>query len=322
MIFMAKLRLRTLKINNNSNKTVAEIHEEYMSYCKSIGQREGTLESKALLYKYQIPKIVNVEDTINQFNKHLIEKHINEMIDKGHKGNYYKTFMIKLKAFLSYCFKREYLENFEVKIPNVLLEKKAIYTEAEVETLLRKPNLKECLVGDYRSWVSINFLIATGCRSEMLLNVRVKDINFENENILFRHMKTKRQINVRLSDTLKVVLQEYIPNLQLKDDDILFPKLNGEKMCYNTLHQNITSYFKHCKVKMRGVNTFRNTFSTLFIKNGGDIYRLKTQLAHTQITTTERYINLLPLELQDDLLRYNPLDVLSKKNRKMKFDRK
>ena len=82
---MAKLRLRTLKINNNSNKTVAEIHEEYMNYCKSIGQREGTLESKGLFYKYQFPKIVNVEDTINQFNKHIIEKHINEMIDKGHK---------------------------------------------------------------------------------------------------------------------------------------------------------------------------------------------------------------------------------------------
>lgn len=52
VIFMAKLRLRTLKINNNSNKTVVEIHEEYMSYCKSIGQREGTLESKGLFYQF------------------------------------------------------------------------------------------------------------------------------------------------------------------------------------------------------------------------------------------------------------------------------
>lgn len=177
-------------------------------------------------------------------------------------------------------------------------------------------------MGNYTSWVCINFFIATGCRSETLLNVRVKDINFDNENILFRHMKTKRQINVPLPDALKVVLQEYISNLQLKDDDILFSKLNGEKMCYSTLYQNITSCFKYCKVKMRGVNTFRNTLSTLFIRNGGDIYRLKAQLAHTQITTTERYINLLPVELKDNLLRYNPLDVISKKNRKVKLDRK
>lgn len=316
---MAKLKLKTLKINNNSSKTIAEIHKEYIDYCKAIGQREGTLESKGTFYKYELPKIVNIEGSINQLTKSLIEKHINEMIDKGYKGNYYQTFVIKIKAFLSYCFKREYLEEFEVKIPNILLEKKAIYTEKEIEILLKKPNLKECLVGDYRSWATINFLLATGCRSETLLNMRVKDVNFETESILFRHMKTKRQITVPLSDTLKVVLQEYISNLQLKGNDILFPKLNGEKMSYNTLHQNISNYFKHCKIKMKGVNTFRNTFSTMFIRNGGDIYRLKAQLAHSRITTTERYVNLLPLELKDDLLRYNPLDVISKKNRKMKL---
>ena|GEM_PF-5014564 len=67
------------------------------------------------------------------------------------------------------------------------------------------------------------------------LTLRTLKINFQNENILFRHMKTKRQINVVLSDTLKIVLQEYTQNLQLKDDDILFPKLNGEKLRYNPL---------------------------------------------------------------------------------------
>lgn len=319
---MAKLKLRTLKINNNTNKTIAEIHKEYMDYCKAIGQREGTLESKSIFYKYSFSKIVDLDGSINQLTKSLIERHINEMIDKGYKGNYYQTFVIKTKAFLSYCFKREYLEEFEIRIPNILLEKKAVYTEKEMEILLKKPNLKECLVGDYRSWATVNFLLATGCRSETLLNMRVKDVNFETESVLFRHMKTKRQITVPLSDTLKVVLQEYISNLQLKSDDFLFPKLNGEKMSYNTLHQNISTYFKHCKIKMKGVNTFRNTFSTMFIKNGGDIYRLKAQLAHSRITTTERYVNLLPLELKDDLLRYNPLDVISKKNRKMKIDRK
>lgn len=118
---MAKLKLKTLKINNNCNKTIAEIHGEYMDYCKAIGQRDGTLESKSAFYKYEFPKIVNVEGSINQFTKQLIEKHINNMIDKGYKGNYYQTFV-------------------------------------------------------------------TGCRSETLLNLRIKDVNFETDSILFRHM--------------------------------------------------------------------------------------------------------------------------------------
>jgi integrase/recombinase XerD len=321
VILMAKLRLKTLRINNNSVKTISECYSEYMDYCKAIGQREGTLISKKRFYTYELLKLVKQEDTIENLTKEKIQKHINFMIEQGYKGNYYQTFVIKLRAFLTFCFKREYLTKFDVKIPNILLEKKVVYTEEEVRALLKKPNLNTCLVGDYRSWVMINFLLATGCRSETLLNVKVKDINFELEYILFSHMKTKRQVTVPLSNTLKVVLIEYISNMALKDEDILFPKLNGTKMSYDTLHQNLSNYFKHCKVKMRGINTFRNTFATMFIKNGGDIYRLKSVLSHSNIKTTERYVNLLPLELKEDTLKFNPLDVLSKGNRKIKLNK-
>lgn len=318
---MAKLRIKTLRMSNNSNKTVEECYNEYMDYCKSIGQREATLISKRRFYNYELMKIIDAEDCIGALTKKRIQNHINYMRDMGYKGNYYQTFVIKLRAFLTYCFNREYLEKFEVKIPNVLLEKKIVYTEYELDKLLKKPNLDTCLVGDYRSFVTVSFFLATGCRSETLLNVRVGDIDFEEESILFRHMKTKRQINVPLSKSLKNVLQEYINILNLRQEDILFPKLDGTKMSYDTLHQNLVNYFKHCKVKMRGVNTFRNTFATMFIKNGGDIYRLKVLLGHSNIKTTERYVNLLPLELKDDLLKYNPLDILNKKNRKIKIDR-
>lgn len=48
---MSKIRLKTLKTNRNSGKKVSEIHVEYMEYCKSIGQRKGTLESKERFYR-------------------------------------------------------------------------------------------------------------------------------------------------------------------------------------------------------------------------------------------------------------------------------
>jgi len=293
-----------------------------MDYCKIIGQREGTLKSKERFKRYQITKIVNLDDNINTLTKEKIQNHINDMIDKGYKGNYYQTFVIRIRAFLTFCFEREYLNKFEIKIPNIILQKKEIYTEAELEKLLKKPNLNTCLVGDYRSWATINFLLGTGCRSTTLLNVKVKDIDFVENIILFRHMKTRNQAMVALSQTLKVVLKEYIVTMGLKNEDFLFPKLDGTQMSYDTLHQNLVNYFKHRKVRMHGVNTFRNTFATLFIRNKGDVYRLKLQLSHNNIKTTERYINLLPIDFTDDLLEYNPLDVLSKKNRRLDINRK
>lgn len=49
-------------------------------------------------------------------------------------------------------------------------------------------------------------------------------------------MKTRRQIIVPLSNVLKVTLTEYIQRLGLKQEDYLFPLLNGEKMKYDICH--------------------------------------------------------------------------------------
>lgn len=155
MISMAKLRLKTLKINNNSTKTIEECYNEYMDYCKSVGLREATLNSKQRFYRYELLKYVNATDEINVINQKKVEEWINSMIDYGYKGNTYQTFVIKLKAFLTYCFTREYLKEFELKIPNIVLEKKEVYIEAELKKLLKKPNLDICFVGDYRSFVTV-----------------------------------------------------------------------------------------------------------------------------------------------------------------------
>lgn len=316
---MAKLLLKNIK--KTTKKTVKECYKEYIDYCIAIGQRPKTIESKERFCKYVLSKVVNLDSNISNLTKENIQAYIIFMRKNNYKGNTYSTFVIKLRAFLSYCFMRNYLNKFEVKIPNVDLEKKEIYTEEELNKLLKKPNLNKCLVGEYKSWVTCNFLLGTGCRAETLLNVKVEDVDFIKDSILFRHMKTKRQITVPLSNTLKVVLREYISVLGLNNNDVLFPKLNGEKMKYDTLHQNIKNFFDNRKVTFRGINVFRNTFATMFIVNKGDIYRLKVILGHSNIKTTERYINLLPLDFKEDICDYNPLDVLSKKNNRMTIKR-
>ena len=207
---MSRIKLKTVKKKNNSNKKISDCYIEYLDYCKAIGQRPATIESKKRFYIYELPKLIDVNETIDKITYKSVENHVNKMIELGYKGNYYQTFVIKLKAFLSYCFKRDYLEEFEVKIPNILIEKKEVYTESEINLLLKKPVLKNCLISEYRNWLIVNFFLGTGCRSTTLINVKVQDINFDNDSILFRHMKTKRQIIVPLSLTLKGVLKEYI----------------------------------------------------------------------------------------------------------------
>lgn len=309
-------------LKKQEDKTIREVYEIYINHCISIGQSDGTIESKKRFFRYSLPKIVNIDDNISTFTKDKLDNHIIEMRKAGCKGNYYQSFVIKSKAFLTYCFNHHYLKKFEVIIPTITQDKKGIYLEEELTKLLKKPNLKTCLIGTYKSWATINMLLGTGCRAETLLNILVKDIDFYNNSILFRHMKAKKQITVPLSPTLKDVLSEYIQLLDIKAEDLLFPKLDGKKMSYDTLHQNISNYCSMRKVQMRGINTFRNTFATLFIKNGNNnIYLLQKLLGHADIKMTERYINLLPLQMKEDINKYNPLDVLQHKRLSIKSNK-
>lgn len=265
-----------------------------------------------------LPKILNVEDSIATFTKNKFDQYIISMRKKKYSDNYVQTVIIKSKAFLTYCFNNNYLKKFDIKIPTSNQKKKDVYTEEELSKLLKKPNLKTCLVGDFKNWTTVNFLLATGCRAETLLNVLVKDVNFIDDTILFRHMKMHRQITVPLSPTLKNVLKEYVTILDLKEDELLFPKLDKKKMKYDTLHNNIGLYCKHRKVQMKGINAFRNTYATLFIKNGNNnIYLLQKLLGHADIKMTERYINLLPTQMKEDVNKYNPLDVLMKNTNRL-----
>ena len=314
---MVKMRLRNLR--DGVKKTIKECHSEYLDYCISIGQAEKTIESKNRFYRFELSKVVNVDEDISTLTKKKIEDRVIYYRKNGYKGNTYKTFVIKTRAFLTFCFDNHYLVKFNVKIPTVDSEKKIVYTEDELTVLLKKPNLNNCLIGDYKGYVICNFLLGTGCRSETLLNVKLQDIRFDEDLILFTHMKTRRQILIPLSPTLKLVLKEYKEVMNFTYDDYLFAKLDKVKMCYDTLHQNITNYFKNRNVKMRGVNTFRNTFATFFIINHGDIYRLKVVLGHSNIKTTEKYINLLPVDMTEDICKFNPLDVLNRKNAKVRM---
>lgn len=152
---MVKIRLKNLK------KSVEDCYAEYIEYCIAIGQREKTIDSKRRFYRYELPKVVDVSENIETLEKDRIESHIILMRRQEYKGNTYQTFVIKLRTFLTFCFMNNYLTKFNIKIPTVDLEKKVVYTEDELNKLLKKPNLNSCLVGEYKGWVTINFLLGT-----------------------------------------------------------------------------------------------------------------------------------------------------------------
>ena len=65
------------------------------------------------------------------------------------------------------------------------------YADAELERLLKKPRSNSW--AEWRTWAAINYLVATGNRASTVINIKVKDIDFEDMTIFLSRVKNRRQ---------------------------------------------------------------------------------------------------------------------------------
>lgn len=239
------------------------------------------------------------------------------MIEKGTLNlNTINTRLNNLRVFLYYCMKNEFISEFKIHLLNAGETVKLIYTNEELEKLLKKPKTKK--FSEFRNWVMINYLLGTGNRLKTVRFLRVKDVIFESNQIYLARVKNKRQQMVPLSIQLENILHEYIEMWDLKPDDFLFPNQFGKQMTKSGYQSAIRNYNIKRKVERTSIHLFRHTFAKLYHKNGGDIVNLQHLLGHSNINITMQYVKLLGEEVADNFDILNPLSNFSNIGKKIK----
>lgn len=239
------------------------------------------------------------------------------MIEKGTLNlNTINTRLNNLRVFLYYCMKNEFISEFKICLLNAGETVKLIYTNEELEKLLKKPKTKK--FAEYRNWVMINYLLGTGNRLKTVRFLRVNDVMFQSNKIHLARVKNKRQQLVPLSIQLENILQEYIEMWDLKPDDFLFPNQFGKQMTKSGYQSAIRNYNLRRKVERTSIHLFRHTFAKLYHKNGGDIVNLQHLLGHSNINITMQYVKLLGEEVADNYDILNPLSNFSNIGKKIK----
>ena len=67
---------------------------------------------------------------------------------------------------------------------------KNCYTTAELARLLHKPSIDNFT--EYRNWVVINFLLSTGARLGSIVEIKLKDIDTDENYIILNKIKNKK----------------------------------------------------------------------------------------------------------------------------------
>ena len=130
----------------------------------------------------------------------------------------------------------------------------------ELKKLLVKPDITD--FSEFRNYAVINLLLATGARTNTIVNLRIKDVDLDEGYITFNTTKAHKVVRIGLERKCKAVLAEYI-NYWRKGGDIettdyLFCNLYGEQLTRGGLSTAIAHYNQRRGVEKTGMHLFRH----------------------------------------------------------------
>lgn len=311
------MKRKMIEINTKSI-TFDRGYDEFIFYCRTRNFRPATIQfydnTVRTIYKFIEPKT-----PIKGITKATVDNFIigcqNELNIKDITIN---TYLRGLKTILYYFMKLGYMEKFHIAL--VKYDKPVIetYTEDEVKILLKKPNKSNCSFVEFRNWTICNILYSTGMRCSNIRNLKIKDIDLDNNLLFLGTTKNRRPLAIPITPSLKPILREYLAIREVTDEDYVFCTAYGDQMNRDSIDSSMRRYNHSRGVKKTGIHRWRHTFAKQWILNGGDIFKLQKTLNHSDMDMVRNYVNMFTKDLQDGFEDFNPLEFINKKSIKMK----
>lgn len=128
----------------------------------------------------------------------------------------------------------------------------------------------------------IQLLFETGMRRNEIVNVQVEDVDLQNNLILLKETKTKKERYVPFSDFTKELLINYMG---------VRKKGNLFNITSSSVSDCLVRIKKRLNLEKFHAHMFRHTFATYMLRKGCDLKTLQMILGHSNLSTTERYLH-------------------------------
>lgn len=167
-------------------------------------------------------------------------------------------------------------------------------------------------VRGYRARTLLEVLYATGIRSSELINLRLGDVNCDEELLTVRHGKGGHDRVVPLSAMACRFIETYVKGIRPRlaksvTQDHLFLSSRGKPMEKGSINLLIKLHTRKAGLKKHVTcHVWRHTCATHLVQNNANLRHVQEMLGHRSLTTTERYLQLTVTDLKQAHRKFHP----------------
>lgn len=267
------------------------------SYKRDITQYQEYIDKNGLNYL----KIDN-ED---------IDKYFESLKAMNKKTSTISRNLATIRSFYQFLLRTKKIKKdptIGVQSPKVEKKVPSILTSKEVELLLEQP--KNIDLKGIRDKAMLEFAYATGMRVTEIISLDITDVNLEQSYVVCNAGSKKR--NIPLGSLSLKALKDYIEKARpilIKDDNVaaLFVNINGKRLTRQGFWKIVKFYKEQAHItKEITPHVLRHSFATHLLQNGADLKAIQTMLGHSDISSTQVYMQFQNENLKDIYKKAHP----------------
>lgn len=299
--------LEYCEIERNKSRLTIRNYHHYLTRFSHFCQEQGITK----------PEQINLE-TIRAFRLYL-NRLTDERTGRSLKLVTQSYHVIAVRAFLKYLAKRDVDTLSAEKIElakNPSREVEVLHPE-EIERMKEACSQENNEVARLRDRAILELLFASGVRISELVQLKIKQLNFERGEFTVRGKGDKLRL-VFMSDEASKALQSYLkkrhdnnPALFVSHSKVgnsverqMEATTSGRDAVPGLTPRSVQRIVKKYAM-LAGIahkvtpHTFRHSFATDLLQNGADIRSVQTLLGHASITTTQIYTHVTNSQLRE-----------------------
>lgn len=187
------------------------------------------------------------------------------------------------------------------RIPNIL-------TSKEVELLLDQP--KDVDLKGTRDKAMLEFAYATGMRVTEMISLDIDDVKLDEGYVVCRGGSKSR--NIPLGSMSLKALKEYIDDarpylIRDESEEALFVNVNGTRLTRQGFWKIVKYYKEQAHIeKDITPHVLRHSFATHLLQNGADLKAIQTMLGHSDISSTQVYMQFQDPGIKNEYKKAHP----------------